>query len=410
NPTPPPRLAGSMVYDPDLGGVVLFGGYNNSVPSGTSLLNDLWLYKAGAWSKLPDQSPPPARTWASLGFDPGLHELVLYGGYSPTSACYGDTWTYNGNWTHVAVPPGGPMGLTGTAMAYDPSLGQILLTGGANCALTNNTATWTFNGTAWQSLTTSGSPAPHLYGIAVWDPAAGVFVVAGDNLGPGYTDVLSSPFSLLNATGPSSSEVGQVVRFVASVTGGVPARSFAWDWGDGSSGAVTENATHPYAHSGTFPVHFRAVDATGASVYWNGSVQVSPSVSPVIAASATIADVGLNITFVASSSGGTGSATYSWNLGDGGTASGASVTHAFTAPGIFTVALTATDSVGGRGTATQAVDVFSTLTVTLAAPANADLGVSVHLLATAGGGAAPLSYSWILDDGAHGTAPVLDHA
>ena len=50
-------------------------------------------------------------------------------------------------------------------------------------------------------------------------------------------------------------------------------------------------------------------------------------------------------------------ASASWAFGDGGVASGASVTHAFGAPGSFTVQLTATDAAGNGATTAKQVDV-----------------------------------------------------
>ncbi|MFI5415105.1 MAG: hypothetical protein ACHQ16_05510, partial [Candidatus Lutacidiplasmatales archaeon] len=110
NPTPPAPTAAAMAFDADLGGTVLFGGYNNSDSTGQHLLNDLWLSKGGIWSALPDTNPPPVRTWPSLAYDPGRHELVMYGGVTASFACLGDTWTYNGTWSRISSS-GGPGGL-----------------------------------------------------------------------------------------------------------------------------------------------------------------------------------------------------------------------------------------------------------------------------------------------------------
>jgi PKD repeat protein len=151
------------------------------------------------------------------------------------------------------------------------------------------------------------------------------------------------------------------------------------------------------------------VDATGASVYWNVSIVVSASVTPHIDASVTVADVGLNVSFTASSSGGSGSPTYGWNFGDGVQGAGYLVTHAYSQPGVYTVALTATDSLGGRGVTSVTVDVFPALAVTLAPVNLADLGVPTSLAAKVDGGAPPMTYSWIVDDGGHGTNSALDH-
>jgi Tol biopolymer transport system component len=45
-------------------------------------------------------------------------------------------------------------------------------------------------------------------------------------------------------------------------------------------------------------------------------------------------------------------ASYSWNFGDGGTASGSTPTHTYAAPGAYAVTLTVTDNLGAHGSAT----------------------------------------------------------
>src|SRR5204862_7727576 len=51
--------------------------------------------------------------------------------------------------------------------------------------------------------------------------------------------------------------------------------------------------------------------------------------------------------------------SYSWNFGDGGTASVVSPTHAYASPGIYTVTLTVTDNLGAQGSATTTASVSS---------------------------------------------------
>ena len=49
---------------------------------------------------------------------------------------------------------------------------------------------------------------------------------------------------------------------------------------------------------------------------------------------------------------------YSWNFGDGSTASGARPTHAYATPGTYTASLTVTDNAGNRGTVSHQVTVI----------------------------------------------------
>lgn len=409
NPTPPPRLAASMTYDPDLGGVVLFGGYNNSDPTGGTLLNDLWLYKGGSWSRLPDAAAPSVRTWASIAYDPPLREIVLYGGISASSTCYGDTWTYNGTWTHVTVPSGGPTGLAATALGYDPDLGAPVLTGGTTCAGAASTSTWTFNGSAWNALSGSGNPSPHAYGIAAWDASEQMFVVASGNPAGGFTDVLSTPLHVTTTMGPSKVVAGAAFTFAASVGGGVPLRGFAWNWGDGAV-SHSQNATHVYSDPGVYPVNLTVTDATGASAFWNGSIEAVPGLAARITSTTVLTEVGLNTSFSGTSSGGSGTVTSAWSFGDGSVASGEAVEYAYAASGNFTVTLTVTDALNITAVATENVRVLAGLAAALPPLLHADEGVPILISPTTSGGDPPLTYAWISDDGATWAYPVFRHA
>ncbi len=70
------------------------------------------------------------------------------------------------------------------------------------------------------------------------------------------------------------------------------------------------------------------------------------------------------VTFAAVTTGGTSPYTVSWNFGDGGTGTGAIVTHTYTSPQSFTITETARDSSSPQQTATgsQTVTVVSSLT------------------------------------------------
>src|SRR5439155_25990473 len=89
-------------------------------------------------------------------------------------------------------------------------------------------------------------------------------------------------------------------------------------------------------------------------------------------------------------------ATYAWVFGDLGSASGVSVSHAYTAAGTFIVTLTVTDNLGATGTGSATVTVTNSvapLTVTLTSPsAGAVVSNTIPLMASASASAARVEF------------------
>lgn len=76
--SPGARSAPAMCYDQDLGGILLFGGYNPNLTSG-DYLDDTWFFDGTTWSELTPANSPSARAWASMAYYPGVG-AVLFGG------------------------------------------------------------------------------------------------------------------------------------------------------------------------------------------------------------------------------------------------------------------------------------------------------------------------------------------
>jgi len=67
----------------------------------------------------------------------------------------------------------------------------------------------------------------------------------------------------------------------------------------------------------------------------------------------------LPVTFTGSATGGTQPYSFTWDFGDGSTATGQSVDHSYLLPGAYTVTLTVTDAGG------QTAKAYQTVTVTI---------------------------------------------
>jgi hypothetical protein len=111
-----------------------------------------------------------------------------------------------------------------------------------------------------------------------------------------------------------------------------------------------------------------ASDAGLSGPVATGSIKVTnaaPQIVSAATASPTTAGTGQTVAFAFSASDPDGNAlTITWDFGDGSTGTGETTTHVYTSPGQYQVGATASDGFGGK--------VFSTVTVTVAAPAVGD--------------------------------------
>src|SRR2546426_3461377 len=87
---------------------------------------------------------------------------------------------------------------------------------------------------------------------------------------------------------------------------------------------------------------------------------------------------GVPITFTAIASSGTPPYTFTWNFGDGGSATGSQATHVYTTSGSFTVTLTTNDSAGQTAmtSSTITINKRTTSTTIVCSPASVQIGQS----------------------------------
>jgi chitodextrinase len=108
-------------------------------------------------------------------------------------------------------------------------------------------------------------------------------------------------------------------------------------------------------------------------------------------------------------------ASYSWNFGDGHTASGRVTTHQYNSPGTYVVSLTVTDGFGRSATTSSSISVGAGVNPTASfvfSPTDPLPGTRVFFNATASR-AAPgrsiVSYSWDFGDGTSGSGVQASH-
>jgi serine protease AprX len=162
--------------------------------------------------------------------------------------------------------------------------------------------------------------------------------------------------------GPAAPRPGETVAFdgTGSSDADNDALTYAWDFGDGATGAGA-TAQHVYAATGSFTATLTVTDGEGATSSASVPVTVVSDAAPTAAFTSSSASPKAKtpVTFDGSGSSDPDGDTlsYSWQFGDGTTATGAIVDHVFAKSGKYTVTLTVADGLGGSDTETLAIRV-----------------------------------------------------
>jgi hypothetical protein len=119
--TSPSARRTTLATDPS-GNVMLFGGSD-----AVNALADTWVWNGVTWLQQSPTTFPPARDAANIVFDPNLGEDVLFGGY----VSFTDTWTWDGkSWTQIAPAGGAPHDRYAFGMVYDSAAQADVIFGG----------------------------------------------------------------------------------------------------------------------------------------------------------------------------------------------------------------------------------------------------------------------------------------
>jgi PKD repeat protein len=125
--------------------------------------------------------------------------------------------------------------------------------------------------------------------------------------------------------------------------------TFAWDFGDGSTGSGPA-PSHTYAAAGTYTVRLTVVDGGGDDTTQQDVTATVPNEPPV--AGFVLGAVGPAAMLDASSSADPDGrvVSFRWDFGDGTVGTGVAPLHLFPGPGSYDVVLTVTDDDGASDT------------------------------------------------------------
>ena len=266
-------------------------------------------------------------------------------------------------------PSTGPTISRFTFSPTNPTINQDVSFNGASSTVNNGTFNWDFG----DGQTGTGVMTTHRYA------RGGTFTVTLSVTSDARATSTSSrtinvsttlPPTTANFTfSPTTPSINQDVTFTATATAGGPGfpgggggqvqgATYAWDFGDGSTGTGT-STTHRFTRPGTFAITLRVTNDAGLTATTTRQLTVSgtlPAGSADFVFSPTDPHVGDVVFFNASLSSVT-NGSFSWDFGDGTSASGVAPTHSYSAPRTYTVTLTVTNDRGQTAAASKTITV-----------------------------------------------------
>jgi len=126
---PDPRWGHKMVYDQNMGTIVLFGGTN-----GTTYFDDTWIWEGhtGSWAKVSSRANPSARCYHGMIYDTFSRKALLFGGLSADKLPLNDLWEWNGKEWILLMEQAPPKPRYNHGFAYDIKRNKSILFGGTD--------------------------------------------------------------------------------------------------------------------------------------------------------------------------------------------------------------------------------------------------------------------------------------
>ncbi len=436
--SPSPRMGMVLASDGESGSALLIGGLGSA-----GYLDDLWAFDAQTTSWTPvssvlDGSPAPftpdARAFASAVYDGVAGGVFLFGGLN-TAGYLGDTWVVGppdpagvSTWTDPVTGSATPPPRANASLAWDdePPYSNAMMFGGTSGSSAGTSALsdfWAFGQGNWTKVPPpvpggmggeeAASPVPRTGAATVFSPADGYLVTFGGDNGtamPADTWVWIV-FLAQGAMSLNPADAGVAVHYHAAMFGGVVPFTYFWDFGDGSSSALAA-PMHTYTVTAPTEYTVRLVvnDSAANSSVETMPLEVYPGLAVNVAASPTLVDVGVPVTFGASASGGAPPLRTSWQFGDGAVGTLAAESHAYAAPGTYRATVWTNSSGGSTSVESVTVDVVAGPTAQiLASHAVTDVGLPVAFTTAVSDGVAPHSYDWSFGDGGRASVASVEH-
>lgn len=182
---------------------------------------------------------------------------------------------------------------------------------------------------------------------------------------------------------------------------------YAWDFGDGNSGAGV-TAAHTYAKDGSYDIELTVTDEAGQTAARQRTVTVA-NASPTAAIAHTINGMSVSFDGAQSADADGSIESFDWDFGDGKTGTGEQADHEYATAGTYTVMLKATDDLGATGTAEVEVEVSAPQGAAVFETNVSGRGADFDASASTVGTGTIESYTWDFGDGEAGTGKTTSH-
>lgn len=213
--------------------------------------------------------------------------------------------------------------------------------------------------TAWQWDFGDGGGSTEANPVHVYQ-TDGVFSVSLTVSGPGGAHTTTQQHLITVTLG------GPTVRFAADKTqgplpftvqfsdlstpGGAPITAWLWNFGDGATSTL-QHPVHTYNTAGSYAVSLRVTTAQGNNTLTKPTyILALPQEAPPaadFAATPTAGAAPLTVSFTDTSAPGSEPITqWAWNFGDGSLHSSRNPTHTYNSPGLYSVSLKVTTTIG----------------------------------------------------------------
>jgi PKD repeat protein len=154
------------------------------------------------------------------------------------------------------------------------------------------------------------------------------------------------PLFVSATASPSAGQAPLTVQFNSSVSGAQGVVTWDWKFGDGGA-STAQYPSYTYQFPGAFEAIVSVKDGAGRSAADNITISVASPPPPLFVSLSANPSSGvepLTVHFNATATGAIGQVRFTWDFGDGGSGAGPSVKHVYLKNGVYSVAVTGTDS------------------------------------------------------------------